>query len=430
MIKKYFEKIRKSEMVKTSFLTGIGTLIKQTSGIIVAKIIAITLGTSGVALVSQYIDFISISRSFATAGIQQGVVKYVAEFKNNKNEFAKILSTSLRITLFMTLFVGVILFIFSKYFSFVLFNTNDFQYIIRIFSFSIILFGLNILLIKILNGTGEIRKLVFVNIANSLFSLIMTTLGAYFFKLQGALISLSIAESIVFFISLFFVIKSNWFTIELFKFNIDIKHATALFKYTLMGITSMMLAPSIKILIRNYIITNISMNEAGIWSGLGRISNSYLSFLTLTLSYYYLPKFSSLKKASSIRQELLAGYKIIIPTLLTLIILIFVFRKYIILLIYTKDFLSMEKLFLPQLIGDFFKIISWLIAYLMLAKAKTVMFIGTEIIFGATYYYLSIYFASLFGIEGVVYAYTINYIIYTITLVFLLKQYIFAKKHE
>jgi PST family polysaccharide transporter len=41
----------------------------------------------------------------------------------------------------------------------------------------------------------------------------------------------------------------------------------------------------------------------------------------------------------------------------------------------------MKPLFTYQLLGDFFKIGSWLLAYLMIAKALAKTFIITEILF-------------------------------------------------
>lgn len=428
MIKQIFIRIRNNELVKTSFLTGIGTVIQQISVLVVLKIIAVTLGKSGIALISQYIDFIAMSSSTATGGIQQGVVKYVAEFQNDRNRLARILSTSLRITLISTLIVSMIIFIFSGKISDYLFQTREYQFVLCIFGFTIILFGLNVLLLKILNGTNEIKKLVLANISNSMFGLLVITSFAYFFGLKGALIALSISQSVVFFISLMFVIKSDWFAYELFSNPIDKKNTIRLLKYTLMGISSMVLTPLVIIGIRDYIITNISINDAGIWSGLWKLSNAYLSIITLTLSYYYLPKLSQLTKPIEIRKELISGFKIIIPVLAWLILAIYIFRKPIIIIIFNNEFLSMESLFIPQLIGDFFKIFSWLISYLMLAKAKTVMFISTQLIFTGVIYYLSIFLLNNLGLEGVVYAYAITNVIYTFTVAILLRKYFYAKE--
>lgn len=415
-------------MIKTSFFTGIGTVIAQVSGIVVTKIIAVTLGTTGVAMISQFIDFITMSTSIATGGIQDGVVKYVAEYKQDKNQLAKILSNSLKITLISTTFFGLLIFIFSSSLSEKLFQTKQYAFILKIFSVNIILFGLNTLLIKILNGTGEIKKLVMVNISNSLFGLFVTTLAAYFYGLSGALISLSISQSIVFFLSLLFVTKSDWYEKSLFNQNFDKTNIKRLLAFTLMGICNMVLGPFVNIGIRNYIIENLSIHNAGIWSGLWKISNSYLGIITITISYYYLPKLSSLQDKVKIRQEIIQGQKILLPLLIIIMIIIFIFRDQIILLIYTSDFLEMRNLFFFQLVGDFLKIASFLVSYLMLAKAKTKMFIVTSVVFATFTYFFTVFMINLFGLQGAIYANAIKYFIYLITITYLLKDYVYAKK--
>jgi len=414
-------------MIKTSFLTGIGTVIAQVSGIIVVKIIAITLGTAGVAMISQFVDFITMSTSIATGGIQQGVVKYVAQYKENQQQLAKILSTSLRITLISTLFFGLIIFLSSNYLSSYLFQTNIYSYILKIFAVNIILFGLNTLLIKILNGTDEIKKLVMVNISNSLFGLFLTSIAAFVYGLPGVLIALSISQSIVFFVSLLFVTKSKWYQKKLFNSGIDKTNLLRLLAFTAMGICSLVLGPFVNIGIRNYIIDHLSIHDAGLWSGMLKLSNSYLGIITVTLSYYYLPKLSRLTNKLEIRKEIFQGQKIILPLLFLMLLIIFLFREQIIILIYTRDFIDMNDLFLPQLIGDFLKIASFFLSYLLIAKAKTAKFIISSIIFAIITYFLSIFLINKFGLIGVVYATPIIYFLYFCTMIYLLREYVYAK---
>ncbi|MBN1186612.1 MAG: O-antigen translocase [Bacteroidales bacterium] len=417
----------KNEMIVTSFYTGIGTVIAQFSGLVVSKIIAVALGTSGVAMVSQFIDFITMSTSIATGSIQHGVVKYVAEFKNNREELAKVFSTSLRITLFSGGVLGVLIFIFSDSLSYLLFQKSDYIFVLRIFAVNIVLFGLNTLLIKILNGLGEIKKLVSVTISNSLFGLFITSSAAYFFGLKAALIALSFSQSVVLFISLLYIKKSDWFNWKMFKLWFDKTNVIRFLKFTLMGICLMVFPPLVNIGIRNYIIDNLSEGQAGICSGLWKISNSYLSIITLTLSYYYLPKLSNLTDKSLIRREIINGYKILLPALFTIIVAIYVLKENIILLVYTNKFLEMKPLFTMQLIGDFFKIAAFLLSYLMLAKAKTVMFIVTTVIFSFSNYMLSVLLLSKMGLKGIAYSHAIQYGLYLLTMIYLLRDYIYEK---
>jgi PST family polysaccharide transporter len=84
-------------------------------------------------------------------------------------------------------------------------------------------------------------------------------------------------------------------------------------------------------------------------------------------------------------------------------------------------FLPMKPLFTFQLLGDFFKIGSWLLAYLMIAKAMTKTYITTEIIFAASYVTLSYYLMNCYGIIGATYSFCINYAIYWLFMWFLIR---------
>lgn len=70
------------------------------------------------------------------------------------------------------------------------------------------------------------------------------------------------------------------------------------------------------------------------------------------------------------------------------------------------------------MIGDSLKIESWLLAYLMLSKAMTELFIITETLFAFSLVILTYMFTEIFGFKGVSISYLINYAIYCIVMVF------------
>ncbi len=424
MIKNLFCKAKNNDLIYTSFYTGIGNIIGFITGFIVNKVIAVLIGPSGIAIISQFQNFIGISTTFASGGIQQGVVKYIAEVKEDEEEISLVLSTSLRICLIFSLIVGISTLIFSNFLSIKIFDTQEYQYILVIFGFTVVLFGFNQLLISILNGTGEIKKLIGVNVSSNLFGILVTSFCVYLYGINGALVALAISQSVIFFISLIFVIKSKWFKPIFFKQNYNKRFSKKLFRFSLMAISSLLLTPLVQIGIRKHIIETLTIEQAGYWDALSKISNAYLGIITSSLSIYYLPKLSSLKERLEIRQELLNGYKIITPALIVFCFTVYFFRNYIITLLYSNEFMKMSSLFAPQLFGDFFKIMSWLIAYLMIAKALTKIFIFSQIVFLGTSYLLSNYLISSIGLEGVVWAHFIIYFIYFFSMLILFKNYI------
>jgi PST family polysaccharide transporter len=190
--------------------------------------------------------------------------------------------------------------------------------------------------------------------------------------------------------------------------------------YGVMVIVSSIMLPLVQLLIRNYLGNKLSWSDVGIWQGLTKISDAYLVFFTSILSVYYLPKFASLYDGQQIKNEIIKGFKFFIPIHLLIIIGIYLLRDKIILILYSKDFLKIGPILIYQLIGDVFKVGSWLIGYLMWAKKMTKLLISTEIIFGLTYLLLTIFFVQLYGIAGTSIAFMVNYVVYFISVYYLI----------
>jgi len=142
------------------------------------------------------------------------------------------------------------------------------------------------------------------------------------------------------------------------------------------------------------------------------------------ISVYYLPRLSEIKSNAEIRAEIWKMYKIILPIVAGLSILIWLFRFVIIRLILTKEFLPSAPLFSYQFIGDFFKIASWLLGYVMLAKAMKYKFIVTEIFFSVSYVLLCYFFIDRYGLIGSTYGFLLNNILLWLAMLLFIKRYI------
>jgi O-antigen/teichoic acid export membrane protein len=257
--------------------------------------------------------------------------------------------------------------------------------------------------------------------------LLFTVILVFYFKIEGALYALVLTQSIVFFVTLGLIIKSDWFSWSFFKQPFDKEIARKLSHFSLMAITSSLCMPVAQILLRNMVIEELGVNSAGYWQGMMRISDGYLMIVTMSLSTYYLPKLSSLVSDKELRSEIFQGYKIILPIVFTSCLFIYLLRFFIINLLFTKDFELMSELFIFQLLGDFFKIAAWLLAFLMTAKAMTKIFIATEIVFTLTYVFLSFIFVNYLKLEGIAIAFAINYFIYLVAMIIVFRKLLFAK---
>lgn len=422
-----FNDFKRTDLFKTSFWNGIATIIKMAASLISNKIIAIYLGPSGVALLGQFNNFSLMASTIASLGLNNGITKYVSEHKENNGKIEQILSTSLKTILLSTFLTSVIIFIGADYFCNRILLSSEYTYIFYIFAFSLFLFTLNIYLISILNGYKEFRKIIFVNITSSLVSLVLTVFLVIKYGIYGAFMGIILCASLICFITFSFVYKSKWFKMSNFMSSFSFSAFQKLSKYTLMAFVSLFAVTYIQLLIRTYIIDNLSINEAGYWQSMTGISNMYLSLITSTLGIYYLPRLSEIVRDIELRNEIFTGYKFLLPLTILSTVIMFLFRGIIIDLLFAPSFRPMEELFLFQLMGDVFKIAGWLLALIMVAKAMVKAYIITELAFGVLFFCLTIIFLKQFGVIGTTYAYCLTYFIYFICMVIIFRKILILK---
>lgn len=408
-------------LIKTSFYTSISTAITFISGFIVVKVVAVKIGPEGIAFVGQFQNTTAILTMLATAAISTGVVKYLAEYKNDAVRSQQIINTAFLMVFFCSLIISLFVMGASGYLSEMAFKTKNFWIVYFLFGLFTMTISFNVIFSTILNGLQEIRKFTIVNICASLTGVIITVVFAYILGLEGVLVASTAAAIIVFFINIYFFRKLGIQWKPDFK-SWDKKVVKMLAAFSLMAIVSGFVVPAMQILVRDRIILQFSVTDAGYWQAVTKISDYYLGFITSVLGVYYMPRLSQIQSKIELRNEIFKGYKIILPIVGSLALIIWFLKGFIIHILFTPEFLPMKPLFTFQLLGDFFKIGSWLLAYLMLAKAMTKTFISTEIIFAASYVMLSYYFMNHYGIIGATYSFCINYGVYWLLMWFLMRK--------
>jgi PST family polysaccharide transporter len=424
----YITTFFKADIVKVFSLTSISTLIKMLTGFVSIKVVSVIIGPAGIALLGQLNNFSTIILNLSSVGINNGVTKYISEFKEDENQITKLISGAFKIILWGALLCGIFMIIMHKYLSHVILNSEQFGYIFIIFGLSILFYAVNNLLVSILNGYKEFQRYVKINIVSSLLGLIFSICLVLFFELDGALVSAVTFQSIMLVVTFFMLRKLPWMSKKYFFSKVDVDVVKKYIRYSIMTIVSVAVVPVSQLVLRSYVISNISEIDAGWWEGMNRISGMYLMLITTSFSVYYLPRLSEIQDRYELRREIINAFKVIVPLILVGFLTIYLLRDVIINLLFTKEFAPMSHLFIWQLLGDFFKICSWLLAYVMVAKALAKAFIFTEIAFSFLFVALGFYFIQINGIEGIVQAYLINYIVYFFTILFILRKFIFIKK--
>jgi PST family polysaccharide transporter len=411
-------------LIKTSLLNAIAVGVKMLTLLGLNKILAVYVGPAGYAALGQFQSAIQLISTLASGAINTGVTKYTAEYHEDLERQRAIWQTAGAIALTGSAVFSLLVFLFRTELAKWFLNDETLALVFGWFAATLVLFVLNALLLSILNGKKDIHRYVAANIAGSVFALLVTSVMVVQWGMIGALVGFAVFQSLAFVVTLALCMKTTWFRLNHLVGRVDKEAAKNLAKFSAMALTTAASVPLSQIMIRNHLGQTLGWDAAGCWEALSRLSGAYLLLASTTLSVYYLPKLSELKKKIEIKKEICDGFRIILPIVIVSAVLIYFMRVPIIKYLFSSAFLPMQELFLFQLAGDVMKIASWFFAFVILSKSMTKTYISTEIIFTLSLLALTTIFIDLFGLIGVTIAYAVNYSTYLGLCAYLVIKYL------
>lgn len=409
-------------LIKTGLLNGIAVGIRTLTMLALNKLLAIYVGPSGYAVIGQFQNFVQMATVFGSGAINTGVAKYTAEYFDDVEAQHRVWRSAGTISLLCSLVLALAIAIFHRHLAALLLNNEQYGSIFLWLSATVTMFVFNGLLLAILIGKKEIVRYVTINICGSLFSLLVTGALAYAWGLFGALVSLAIYPSLTFLVTVTLVARARWFSFRYLFGGVDKGTALNLSKFVLMAAASGAALPIAQILIRNHLGSSFGWDSAGLWEALVRLSNAYLTIFMATLSLYYLPRFSEIREPEELRREILQGYRVIIPLVCVSSLAIYLLRDWIVALLFSREFAPMRDLFAWQMAGDVIKMASWLLGYVLIAKAMVATFVVLEFAFSLFFVGATMGLTPFLGLEGVVVAYALHYVVYLALLIFVLRK--------
>ncbi|MDC7998475.1 O-antigen translocase [Gilvibacter sediminis] len=423
------EFIKRNALLKMTSLNAGVIMVRLVISFFIERTVSIMLGEAGIYAISQLRNVLSSLMSLSTSGVFNGVVKYVAENKENEESLNKVFSTVMVFTVIGSLVAGVGLFFWAEYWSVELFDTPDFAYMMKVVAFVVPAIALQRVFNGVINGLSAYKKFVKIELFSYLLSSAVLILGLFQYGLDGVLFAISITPVIQLLTLLYIFHKVLRKHLHFSKLRFAVPFGKALLAFTLMSFISTILKNFIELDIRIMIKDNISKDDAAYWSAVTRISMNYMVFANAIFTLYVIPKFATITTLSGFKKEVVHIYKTLLPLFGVGMILVYVFRDYVRLLIY-PEFEGMVPLFKWQLIGDFIRFAALILAYQFLAKRRVVPFVITELLSLGLFYGFSKWLIGDYGAEGVVIAHMLRYGVYFVVVLIIAFTYFKPPKGE
>lgn len=422
----FIKKIAQTQLFKITSLNSLSVILKIGIGLITSKLLAVFVGPSGMALVGNLRNFLTSLEGISTLGFQNGIIKYVAENEKNENQLKKIITTVFISLVCIATVLSGILYFFASYWNSQIFE-NNFEYAIVFKALALALpwYAISVFLLSVINGLGQFKRVIRVNIIGNAIGLLVSIGMILNYKTLGALLSLVLSPALLFFVTFYFINKEiNFFkTIRIHQFDYQV--LKNLSSYSLMALVSTVLGPLVYLLIRNHVIQNVGLEQAGFWETMTRISTYYMLFVTTILTVYFLPKLAVAKNNLETKRVFWSYFKSILPVFMIVLTVIYFLRFFIVNLLFTHAFLPVTTLFFWQLAGDSLKVASLILGYQFFAKKLTLAFIVSELFSLLVLYFSSVYLVNFYGIQGVVIAQAFDNFVYLLVLIVYFRKSLF-----
>jgi len=401
-------------LFSTTVFSAVATVVRVAAGFALIKLIALTGGPGGLALVGQFQNIVGLFGSVAGAPFQSGVVKFIAEYRDQPDLLTRFLGTAVRVAGVVAVVCCFLPLLMYERISAWVMPSDEYSSLFLSLAVTLPFIVLNTMSMSVLNGLGRIKTCLSLAAGATLCTLLLTIPLLTLFGLKGALYAILLSPMALSIASVMSLRPSWGLWLASCRQRIDKEALVNVSRFTLMGLTSLCVAPLVQLAIRTKIAGTLGWEAAGYWQGVWRTSETYLSVITTALSLYYLPKLSRIATTAEFRSEVRGYLRLMVPASIALSIAVFLSRDLILAVLFSSEFQPARELFAFQLAGDVLKITTWAFSYRMLAKAMTKLFIGSEIAFSALFYLFTVLLIPVLGIQAPVAAYFLMYCAYSL----------------
>jgi PST family polysaccharide transporter len=358
---------------------------------------------------------IDVAKSVSGLGLGFSAVKDIAQASasNDETKIAETITVTRRLVWWTGTVGAMLMILFSGAISRFVFHDQDHILAICLLSFCVLTGLISSGQMALLQGTRQLLPMAKASVYSTLVGLVVALTLYVWLGINGivpALIGISV-------VSLFF---SWFFTRQIRKKRVKLslnevgKRGSAMIKLGMASMLSGLAATCVMLLIKRFILKETQQEEmVGLYQAVWSLSAMYISALLSAMSTDYFPRLCSLEhdeKAMVAFANQQARFVMLVST--PLIVLVLLLSPLILSLFYSRSFLPATDLMLFQLLGTFFKLAIWPVAFFLLAKGKGGRFLFTEISWYAVYYVATTLLWPHFGLLAAGIAYVLAYIVY------------------
>lgn len=403
-----------NQIIRSTGIFGGSQVITILIGIIRNKILAVLLGTTGIGLISLYQTILDLVKTVAGPGFDTSGVREIASVseKEDKQLLMENISLIDKWSLLFASFGAVICILLCYPISIWTFGNTSHSLQIALLSISIFFMILATGQTIILQGLRRITYMVKSAVIWNAAGLILSIPLYCFFRLDGIIPAFTVVSIGMYLSVLYYRKKLNIETIPV-SLGTALARGKGMLQIGFFIFMSSILTTLSFFIIRAFISRYTGVAMVGLFQAAWTITGVYLMLVLKSMGSDFYPRLCTIISDNNKSKQLINEQThIVLIISVPLIILLLICSPIVLSILYSSDFDGATTLLDWQVAGTFFKVISWPLGFILLAKGKGKIFFGTEIISFIVYPGTAYILFPTFGLEAAGIAYLVEYIIY------------------
>ncbi len=391
--------------------TGTAHGLRMIASLVVIKMISVEVGPFGLGAIGNLISVLSVVMVFAGGGIANGVVKYAAEYQARPGPTIRLIESALALGLSVSGVVMLVCVLFAQQIAVALFSSSELGWLSIAFGITHFFAFLGAFTIGVANGHNRGDLFAGISIVAYLGSIFTAWIFITLFGFAGAPMALMFLAGSTGIPALWLLVRAPVRRLTRIRFHR--KETLGLLRFSVMTLSSALTFPIVEIMLRSSIAHTLDLTQAGLWQASIRFSGAILGFYTVYLATIFMPRVSVQSDSVATTHMVTLTLARIGGTFMAVASVIYFFRDFVITLLFSADFIKLADVLGWQLLGDTLRTCSYVIGFVVIARARMALHISAELVQYALF--LASGLIALYvdpSLEAVMKGYAISYAIY------------------
>ena len=398
-----------------------------------SKFVAVLLGPIGFGILGMLTATISMVSALTNFGLGTSAIKDISEAhaSGNLNRVSVMVSVFKKLVV-ITGFIGTVLTLaFASVLSEITFGNREYTWAFIWISITLLINQLNVGQSVMLRATRQIKPLAKSGMLGSVLGLIFTLPLYYLFELNGIVPGIIISAFCTYIATWYYARKLNLCQVPV-PYPIVLAEGKGMLKMGFLLSLSVLIGAGTSYLVRLYINSKGGIEEVGLYNAGFAIINTYVGLIFTAMATDYYPRLSAVSKSNSECRTIINHQaEIAILILSPIILVLFVFINWLVIILYSSQFILVNDMILYAALGMFFKAVSWAIGFIFLAKGALKVFFLSELLANTYIIALNIIGYKYFGLAGMGLSFLISYLLVLIQVYYISKikyEFTFSKE--